>query len=287
MPNTYGYARVSMLDERKNKARGHDGLSIDSQAQRMRAYFDYQCSGGHHLARTQWSESGWRGLRETGHETTDGLFVDQDVSAWKRPLLSRPAGRRLSTALETGDCVIFSRLDRAFRSVKDAVITIDLWSHRGIGIHFLDPQVDLSTAHGRAFMQMSAVWAEFSSSLLSERMQEINAQQRRQGRRINRFKATGWKTFHKTSTPQPDYEERAILSWIIYLRDEKKLSWRGLADVVEEELARRENRKPVSRFHGEGARRFGFNRCIRGYKTAKELLLLEPTPELIIPVLER
>jgi hypothetical protein len=40
---------------------------------------------------------------------------------------------------------------------------------------------------------------------------------------------------------------------------------------VEERLAQREHRRPVPAYQGETARRFGFTRCARAYKVAKEL----------------
>jgi hypothetical protein len=57
----------------------------------------------------------------------------------------------------------------------------------------------------------------------------------------------------------------------IYLRDEQKLPWRKISDAVEERLAQREGRPPVPAYEGDAARRFGFARCARAYKVAKEL----------------
>jgi DNA invertase Pin-like site-specific DNA recombinase len=126
------------------------------------------------------------------------------------------------------------------------------WHRRNSGIHFLDPQVDLSTAHGRAFLQMSAVWAEFSSALHSERMREVNAQAKRQGRSLNGRGQYGWKwTSPTATTPQPDYEERAVMSHILWLRDECRLSWRKVADAVESRLAAKEGAPPYPGLRGQ------------------------------------
>jgi hypothetical protein len=77
--------------------------------------------------------------------------------------------------------------------------------------------------------------------------------------------------WRNSSTPEPDYEERAILAFILYLRDEGRLSWRKISDAVERRLAQREHRPPVPAYQGETARRFGFTRCARAYKVAREL----------------
>ncbi|MFO0898975.1 MAG: recombinase family protein [Pirellulales bacterium] len=270
MPHIYGYARVSFLDDEKQQSK--NAISIDTQQARVSHYIDYQRQIGGALAGAELAKVGWRGVRQQGEDTNDGFYVDQDVSAYKRAFLVRPAGRRLSAVLEPGDHVIFARLDRAFRNVRDALTTLEIWQRRGIGIHFLDPQVDLSTAHGRAFLQMSAVWAEFSSALHSERMREVNAQARRQGRSLNGRGQYGWKwTSPTATTPQPDYEERAVMAHIVWLRDERRLSWRKVADAVESRLAAKEGRRPVPAYEGNSARRFGHMRCARCYKAAKEL----------------
>lgn len=269
MPRIYGYARVSFLDDEKQQSK--NAISIDTQQARVSHYIDYQRSIGGALAGAELATVGWRGVRQQGEATDDGFFVDQDVSAYKKPLLTRPAGRRLSAALELGDHVIFARLDRAFRNVRDALTTIEIWHRRNIGVHFLDPQVDLSTAHGRAFLQMSAVWAEFSSALHSERMREVNAQAKRQGRALNGRHQYGWSKNPNAITPQPDYEERAVMAHILWLRDERNLSWRKISDAIERTLAEREGRRPIPPYEGGGARRYGHMRCLRGYNAAKEL----------------
>jgi hypothetical protein len=61
------------------------------------------------------------------------------------------------------------------------------------------------------------------------------------------------------------------LAYILNLRDEQKLPWRKISDAVEERLTERENRPPVPAYEGDGARRFGFARCARAYKVAREL----------------
>ncbi len=264
----YGYARISYLEDDPEQAAR--GVSIDTQRQHIQSYVAYQQACGA-IGDAAFGGQGWIGVREQGEETNDGFYVDRDTSAYKKAFLVRPAGRRLSAVLAAGDHIVFSRLDRAFRNVRDALTTIEIWQRRGIGIHFLDPQVDLSTAHGRAFLQMSAVWAEFSSALHSERMREVAAQARRQGRSLNGRKAVGWKLAGNAKTPQPDYEERNIMAFIVFLRDQHRLSWAKISDAIECRLAKQENRPEVPHWEGDSKRRFGRMRCCRAYQVAKEL----------------
>jgi len=81
----------------------------------------------------------------------------------------------------------------------------------------------------------------------------------------------GWELTGNAGTPQPDYEERAILAYIVYLREGCRLSWRKVSDAVEARLSAKENRKPAPRYEGDSARRFGFMRCRRPYNVAKEI----------------
>jgi DNA invertase Pin-like site-specific DNA recombinase len=118
---------------------------------------------------------------------------------------------------------------------------------------------------------MSAVWAEFSSALHSERMREVNAQAKRQGRSLNGRGQYGWSQHPNATTPQPDYEERAVMAHILWLREERRLSWRKVSDAVEKRLAEKEGRRPVPPHEGGAARRYGHMRCLRGYNAAKEL----------------
>jgi DNA invertase Pin-like site-specific DNA recombinase len=120
---------------------------------------------------------------------------------------------------------------------------------------------------------MSAVWAEFSSALHSERMREVNAQAKKQGKALNGRKQYGWAQYPTATTPRPDYEERAVMTHILWLRDERELSWRKIADAVETRLAAKEGRRPVPAYEGNTARRFGHMRCARCYQAAKELNL--------------
>jgi DNA invertase Pin-like site-specific DNA recombinase len=99
-----------------------------------------------------------------------GFFVDESVSAFKYPLKVRMAGKRLMPALEKGDSLIVSRLDRAFRSVVDFIETSTKLTQAGIRLVVCQPQIDLGTAIGRAQAQMLAVLAEWESARRGERI---------------------------------------------------------------------------------------------------------------------
>jgi putative DNA-invertase from lambdoid prophage Rac len=49
------------------------------------------------------------------------------------PLADRPEGGRLLAAVRPGDVVITSRLDRAFRSAADALMTLEELKAQSVG----------------------------------------------------------------------------------------------------------------------------------------------------------
>ena len=71
--------------------------------------------------------------------------------------------------------IIFTKLDRAFRSVRDCVLTLDQWSAEGIFFHIIEQKIDTSNAMGRAFLQIMAVLAELENGQRSERQRAASA----------------------------------------------------------------------------------------------------------------
>jgi hypothetical protein len=94
-----------------------------------------------------------------GLEVAD-IFVDEDVTA-RIPLRNRPKGRIMWDAMNHGDTVIFNKVDRVFRSVRDAAETVHIWQEKGIRCVIMDLGIDLATPAGRMFFHQLASFAEF------------------------------------------------------------------------------------------------------------------------------
>lgn len=76
------------------------------------------------------------------------------------------------TYLREGDTLVFTKIDRLARSSRDLQnIVYDLES-RGITIMALDQAIDTRTPHGKAFLGMLAVFAEFETNIRKERQME-------------------------------------------------------------------------------------------------------------------
>lgn len=109
MPKVYGYVRVSTTDQ-------IDNTSLESQKDAIRRDFEYR-----------WKPQGY----EWG-----GIFEDKAVSAGK-PLIARKEGHNLNVAADKGDVIVFSKLDRGFRSTADLISTTETWLARDVKPVFL------------------------------------------------------------------------------------------------------------------------------------------------------
>jgi putative DNA-invertase from lambdoid prophage Rac len=94
----------------------------------------------------------------------DQVFVEHGVSGSK-PLQVRREGKRLLAALLPGDLVITSKLDRMFRSARDALDVLDRLKKQNVSLHMIDLGGDV-TGNGisklaftilRAWLRPSAI----------------------------------------------------------------------------------------------------------------------------------
>ncbi len=115
-----------------------------------------------------------------------GEFVDRASAAdlrgrvrW-RELLDLAARRHV-------DAVLVWKLDRAFRSVADAVNTLERLRGWGVGLRsFTEPAMDTTTAMGEMVFGLLAVFAQFERSLIRERVIAGMNRARAQGKHVGR-----------------------------------------------------------------------------------------------------
>jgi DNA invertase Pin-like site-specific DNA recombinase len=117
----------------------------------------------------------------------------------------RKERKELSTLLEflrEGDTLLVFKLDRLARSTGDLLAIVDEIQAKGVKLKTVDGEIDTSTASGRAFVGMLAVFAEFETNLRRERQAEgirkAKAEGKYQGRKrsvdhilVKRLKAEG------------------------------------------------------------------------------------------------
>lgn len=100
-------------------------------------------------------------------------YEERAVSGGKA-FATRPAASELMAALEPGDTVIITKMDRAFRDLADAIETLKLFRARGVDLHLLDLGGSV-TSPGVAelvFGIMAAI-AQFDRHRIRERIQDV------------------------------------------------------------------------------------------------------------------
>lgn len=185
----YGYVRVSTLDQVES------GLSLEAQEKQIRGY-----AMMHDL-------------------TVDRFYVERGVSGWK-PLADRPEGGRLSASLRRGDIILCPKLDRMFRSARDALNVSGELQKLGVSLHLLDLGGDV-TGNGisRMFFTIVAAFAEFERDRIAERISDVKSNERSKGRFLGGTRPFGY-DIDESGNLVPIQEEQDAIAQIIKMRQE-------------------------------------------------------------------
>ena len=109
----------------------------------------------------------------------DNIFAEK-VSGAKT---DRRQLQRAIEALDAGDVLLVTRLDRLARSTRDLLNVLATISERGAGFRSIaDAWTDTTTAHGRLMLTVLGGLAEFERSLIRERTNAGLAAARARGR---------------------------------------------------------------------------------------------------------
>jgi putative DNA-invertase from lambdoid prophage Rac len=156
MTKVYGYCRVSTSEQ------ADEGSSLASQRQQITGYVMMK---------------GWK---------VDEMFIEAGVSG-SIPLADRPEGQRLLQAISKGAVVITAKLDRAFRSAADALVTLEEFKAQGVGLHMIDLGGDV-TGNGISKMVFTilAAVAEGERDRIRERIRDAKRHLAAQGGRVLR-----------------------------------------------------------------------------------------------------
>ena len=132
--------------------------------------------------------------------STDGQTLDHQVAALKaagcekifREKISgaradRAQLSRLLTAIDAGDVVMVTRLDRLARSTRDLLNILDTLARHGAGFRSLaDAWADTTTPHGRLMLTVLGGLAEFERELIRARTGEGRARAKARGQHMGR-----------------------------------------------------------------------------------------------------
>lgn len=197
----YGYCRVSTMRQ------ADEGLSLEVQRRQIRGYADMH-----------------------GMELTD-VIIEEGVSG-STPIGQRPAGGALFAKLQAGDIVIAAKLDRLFRSALDALQTVEDLKARGVKLHLLDLGGDIA-ANGlsKLFLTVAAAFAEAERERIRERVAQVKADQKTQGRFLGGSRPFGYDVVDGTLVKNMS-EQTAIVG----MKNMKAagLSLRAISEAVRE-----------------------------------------------------
>ena len=154
---TIAYCRVSTEEQ------AEEGFSIEGQTDRLRSY-------------------------ATAHDLGSVTIVADP--GWSGKNLDRPGLQRILSMIEAGHVahVLVWRLDRLSRDLGDLIVLADLFGSRGVGLHSVTENLDLSTATGRMYFNIIGTFAQFYREQLSENVRMGMAQAAREGKWTNRPK---------------------------------------------------------------------------------------------------
>jgi DNA invertase Pin-like site-specific DNA recombinase len=178
------------------------------------------------------------------------IFTDEDVTA-RVPLRDRPKGRLLWDSMDPGDTLVFSKVDRVFRSVRDAADTVHCWQERGIRCVIIDLGIDLATPAGRMFFHQLASFAEFEREMIGQRTREIAAYLRKHGRPYGGARPYGWLKQGKGREARyvPCHAERAVAERVASMaaagHSYRQIGWALMRDRVT-----KPGKKPTDRGKG-------------------------------------
>lgn len=108
--------------------------------------------------------------------------VFRDVASGS--LESRTGWTAALEALEPGDALVVSRLDRAARTIKQAVMLGERLQRDGVELVSLHEAIDTTSPAGRLFFHVMAALAQFEREQTRERVLSHNAARRRDGKPI-------------------------------------------------------------------------------------------------------
>jgi DNA invertase Pin-like site-specific DNA recombinase len=116
-------------------------------------------------------------------EVCDEYFIEDGVSAVNK---HRPVYHQVIEQLQLGDTFVVLSLDRAFRSVVDALQELDKMQNQGVHFKSLTQNFDTGTPDGNLLYTIAAALAEWERSILIMRTKEGMEAARQRGQHIGR-----------------------------------------------------------------------------------------------------
>ena len=166
------------------------------------------------------------------------IYSDPGVSG-STPLSQRPAGARLIASCKQGDTIVAAKLDRLFRSSRDALNTVEDLKAQGIHVVLADMGNDPVTGNGTAklFFTMLAAFADFERTRIAERTAEGIANKKANGGCLGGIAPFGYDKIGQGKEARliPNDLEQQAISRIKILHQEGK-SLRKIVSAIQNEF---------------------------------------------------
>ena len=197
----------------------------------IRVSTDKQASEGESLGVQQRQLEGFAHMHGW---TMDRVFREEGISAYDTPLAERDQGAAMLEAVQAGDVIVASALDRAFRTALDALSVVKMLQKRGVSLYLLNLGTDPVTGNGmsKMFLTVAAAFAEAEADRIRERIAAVKKDQAARGRFLGGSIPFGFKV-EDGALVKDAAQQKAILA-IRRLRHRSGLSLRAIAADVSE-----------------------------------------------------
>jgi len=113
------------------------------------------------------------------------IFEDHGLSATAK---RRPGFEQALASLQAGDIFVVWKMDRAFRSLKNALDILEEFENRAIEFRCLTEDIDTTTPMGKCMYQIRHAFSELERNLIRERTKAGMEAARQRGAHLGRPK---------------------------------------------------------------------------------------------------
>jgi len=178
----FGYIRVSTLQQ------ANEGESLETQLRQIQSYSVLK-----------------------GFDIPLENFITEKGVSGSLEFEKRPEGGRVFNQLASGDVLIFSKLDRAFRNTRNALNTLHELKQRGISVHFIDLGGDVTNdGIGSVIFTILSAFATFERERIATRIREVKQVQKAEGKFLGGFTRFGYRVSEEKL--EKDIDQQKIIN---------------------------------------------------------------------------
>jgi DNA invertase Pin-like site-specific DNA recombinase len=157
-----------------------------------------------------------------GYDIPPENFITERGISGSVEFEKRPEGLKLFEKLETGDVLIFSKLDRAFRNTRNALNTLHDLKLRGISVHFIDLGGDVTNdGIGSVIFTILSAFATFERERIATRIREVKQVQKADGKFLGGFTRFGYRVIEDRLEKDGDQQK--------IIKEMRDMSRRGMS----------------------------------------------------------